>query len=112
MPRPAILAPIAIRVVARSAISGSRAALRMVVVPAAATDQQQILGGAIGSAAAPQRGQQCAEQQYLGAHAGDQLGIDPLRLHAIGRDRHGEARVACRPMHAAAPARYGCSMSF
>ena len=58
------------------------------------------------------RGQQCAEQQHLGAHAGDQLGIDPLRLHAIGRDRHGEARVACRPMHAAAPARYGCSMRF
>ena len=37
VPRPAILAPIAIRQAARSAISGSRAALRMVVVPAAAT---------------------------------------------------------------------------
>ena len=39
----------------------------------------------IGSAAAPQRAQQCAEQQHLGAHAGGQLGIDPLRLRAIGR---------------------------
>ena len=49
-------------------------------------------------------GQQRAEQQHRGAHAGDQLGIDLLRLHAIGRDRHGEARVARRPMHAAAQA--------
>jgi 2-haloacid dehalogenase len=35
--------------------------------------------------------QQGAEQQHRSAHAGDQFGIDALRLHPIGRDRHGEA---------------------
>ncbi len=49
-------------------------------------------------------GEQGTEQQHRSAHARDQLGIDPLRLHAIGRDRHGEARLACRPMHVAAQA--------
>ena len=162
VPRPAILAPIAIRQAARSAISGSRAALRMVVVPVAATAASRRFsvaptegwGSRISAPRRPSRrrradravaeldrgahgaqardmeidaaqadgiaarhrqrrlaaaGQQGAEQQHRGAHAGDQLGIDALRLHAIGRDRHGEARRrlstnACRsPGAAAAP---------